>query len=351
MSGNDYLSYRRETERSKDLVSDDSETRRRSEEARKIRMRGATAKAAHEAPREHAKPLAVSAEPIIASLANNVIGVPPKEVEEVHIALIDNSGSNAKIATGMRDRASYMRALFDSLAGNAGFATVFFSDHCDGPRGLFQDVGYTTPGTDGDKVLRASIAQVRSSGGGDAPEAIECALKRAAEFDFGHVPKERRYLYLVSDQVAHGMGYNPRDDDGCPNQVHWRHSVEQVHQTFASFQVIASGEDSRIFNLQKQFIAEERWRYDLMDFATGQLTHDERCGLVANGLVFLVARNRGAQTVNLFLQTLAEKWLAEPMYGSNTLPRARRQIGDFANYLEITDQERGELMAKIFPEL
>lgn len=146
---------------------------------------------------------------------------------------------------------------------------------------------------------------------------------------------------------AHGMGYDGTDA-GCPEQKDWRKSLAKVHKTFGAFQVVASGSDREVFALQKKFLAEDRLKFDLMDLATGKLTHEERCRLVTNALLLFVARNRGFQTVSTFLMILLEKWLAEPQYGSETLPRARRQITDFCQYLEVSEDKKAELLRQIF---
>jgi len=310
-------------------------------------MRGASEKASSEPAREHAKPPEPIRHRIDSSLARNGITTPPKKAAEAHIIMVDNSGSNAAIADSLKRSAGYLHAVCGQIAGDATLAMLFFSDHCDGEL-LFQEADYTTPGKDGENVLRASIDQIRSASGGDEPEAIECALLRACELDFGHIPQAKRYLYLVSDQVAHGMGYKGGDDSGCPQQKNWKKSLEKVHETFGTFQVVASGQDRETFALQKQFLAKDRLKFDLMDLATGKLTHEERCRLVTNALLLFVARNRGEQTVSTFLMILVEKWLAEPQYGSDTLSRARRQIEDFCQYLEIEDGKKAELMKQIF---
>ena len=74
----------------------------------------------------------------------------------------------------------------------------------------------------------------------------------------------------------------------------------------------------------------------------------QRCRLVTNALLLFVARNRGLQTVTMFLMILVEKWLAEPQYGSETLPRAKRQIADFCQYLEIDETKKADLLERIF---
>jgi len=346
MSTNSYDSY---SERMRDarLYSDPNpEVRDEAWARRGARMRGASEKASFEPAREHAKAPEPIRHKIDSSLAKNKITTPPKKAAEAHILMIDNSGSNRAIADSLKRAAGYLHAVCGQIAGDATFAMLFFSDHCDGAA-IFQEADYTTPGKDGENVLRASIDQIVGAGGGDEPEAIECALLRVCDLDFGHIAKDKRFLYLVSDQVAHGMGY-PGKDDGCPDQKDWRRALKKVHQTYGSFQVVASGQESEVFNLQKQFIAEDRRQYDLMDLATGKLSHEERCRLVTNAVLLLIARNRGLQTATTFLMLLVEKWLAEPQYGSQTLPRARAQIKDFCQYLEISEEKKADLLNQLF---
>jgi hypothetical protein len=347
MSTASYESYSDRMNEARLYSDSNREVREEAWERRRSRMRGASEKAAHEPARAHAKvpePIRVK---IDASLARTKITTPPKKAAEAHVILVDNSGSNAAIAESLKRSAGYLHAVCAQIAGDASLSMIFFSDHCDGDL-IFQEADWTTPGKTGENVLRASIDQIRNASGGDEPEAIECALLRASELDFGHISKEKRYLYLVSDQVAHGMGYDDGSDSGCPQQKDWKKSLKKVHENYGSFQVVASGQDREVFNLQKKFLAENRLQYDLMDLATGRLTHEERCRLVTNALLLFVARNRGFQTVSTFLMILLEKWLAEPQYGSDTLRRARAQIEDFCQYLEVSDKKKAELLKQIF---
>jgi hypothetical protein len=346
MSGGSYSTYRGATSLSEKYLSDDEGVRNRAAEERAAALRRSRESAAREAPRTRAKEVSREAE-IRAdlSLADNHIGTPPAEAEEVHVFLVDNSGSNEAISTAIRRACGHIHANAGILAGNSVIAIQFFSDHEDGHL-LFQEANYTMPGEQGEAILRASVARIRNANGGDLAEAIECALKRATEYPFGSISKEHRRLYLITDSAGHGMGME--DDIGCPHQVFWKTSLKQVHETYDTFQVIATGNDPGIFELQKKFLAEERIRFDLMDLATGGLTHTERCRLVPNAILFFLARNRGGQGVLLFLSTLFQKWLEDPQYGSDTERRARLQISDFARYLEITEGEREELLKKVF---
>lgn len=346
MSGKTFGDYSSYTERSGSLRSEDGEIRKRAEEDRASRIRKDAVRTMHEAPRTNAKAAEKNTEFVDTSLARNTITTPPKEANKLVIYLIDNSGSNRMIADALRNGAGYLHAMLSIVSNETTAAFQFFSDHVDGAR-LFQEADYTTPGEQGAKVLRASISRISGAGGGDEPEAIECALHRAAQYDFEHIAKKNRQLILVTDVVAHGMGM--RDDDGCPHQGNWRRSLEEVHEMFGSFQVVASGDNREAFELQKQFIAPERRRFDLMDLATGRLTHEERCRLVGNAVLVLAARQAGRQAFEGFLMTLFEKWLAEPLYGSNTLSKAKEQINSFLAYSEGTPEEIERMRQRIFP--
>ncbi len=351
MTAGDYSNYEnRYEDRVRAYRSEDSYARERAEEERAAELSRAAARTRTEAPRERAKPMAAAPQRTIQpSLAQNEIKEPPKSATTLHVVLVDNSGSNRTISRALRNGAGYLHAMLKIFAPTSSIAFIFFSDHKDDD-GLMQQVNYTLPSQKGAEVLLASIANVRDADGADAPEAIECVLRAAARLPFGEVPKGRRCLYLVSDQVAHGMSQGRQHDDGCPEQCDWRLSLEEVHEAYGAFRVVASGDDSRILQLQKQFIAPERWRYDLLDLATG-LSHDERCRLVTNALLFFIARQSGAQTVEGFLMTLVEKWMQDPQYGANTARNARRQITAFAEYLEIDEPARKKLLEKVFAGL
>ncbi len=340
MSGGNYNDYGSRTQRTRDIYSEDATVSRRAEEERQRRMREDAERASREAPRERAKPMETKKVEVDTSLARNRIGAPPKEAEELTILLIDHSASNKLISRAVRQGGAYLHAILAALAPRGTIAIIFFSDHSDGDE-LMQEADYTIPGERGVQILRASIDKVRDANGGDLPEAIECALLRASNLNFGKIPKEKRHLILVSDQVAHGMsGKGGQHDEGCPDQVHWKDSLKRVHDAYSTFQMIACGDQPHIFELQKQFIAPERQQFDLVDMSTGRLTHDERCRLVTNFVLLLVARSRGEQTVEGFLLTLVEKWIAEPQYGAETIPRAKQQIKNFLQYIEISDRER-----------
>jgi hypothetical protein len=234
-----------------------------------------------------------------------------------------------------------------ALDPQAQIAFIFFSDHCDG-RNLRQDADWVTPDEEGDAIMFASIDAIRNADGGDEPEAIECILHMAAALDFGHVAKKDRHLYLVTDVVAHGMGM--RGDGGCPthDDSFWRTALQEVNDTFGTFQVIGTADNQSAARLQCQFITDPtRLAFDFLDVSDVR-SHEHRCGITGNAVLFLIARNRSPQAVEGFLLALFEKWLTEPLFGANTELNAREAIKRFMRFLEMSDEEKKRLEEKIF---
>jgi hypothetical protein len=266
---------------------------------------------------------------------------PKPGIKRVHIVLTDNSGSNRRIAEHQKESSGYIMANLSIIDPESQLAINYFSDHCDG-KNIQQIADFVTPDKEGDKTLFSTTQHIDPAGGGDAPEAIECALWDVCKIDFGDATE--KHLYLVTDVVAHGMGL--AGDDGCPAQRDWRRSLEEVAKTFTSFSVIGCGDDARVGELQKQFIAKDRLQYDLIDLSEIR-DINYRLGITVNSVLFLIARTRGMQTVELFLGSLYEKWLKEPLFGANTDLAAKEAIRRFAKYLEAPKADIDKMLSKI----
>jgi len=343
MSGNSYRSY---SDRSDDYTPPvrgfDSPTRerefhtKRKERVEKARSDISKGRAAP-APKRNVEDV------YDRQLARNTVTEPKPGTKRVHVVLIDNSGSNRRIANHLQHSSGYLLATLGAIDPDSQICFMYFSDHCDGPQ-IMQPVDYVSPDEQGDKILHSSIRHVKNAGGGDAPEAIECALIDACEIPFGDVWE--RHLYLVTDVVAHGMGM--REDDGCPRNRNVEDSLELVKKTFVSFQVIGCGNDPQTAQLQRKFITNhERLPYDLVDLSAID-SHTHRCGITGNAVLFLIARHQGNQAVEAFLMALYEKWLTEPIFGANTDLSAREAIQRFTKYLEMPKDEQDRMLIKIF---
>jgi len=344
MSGDSYRSYNDGASRYRGFASDDASERRRAETSRAERVAESRTRIEEgnipEPPKRDTEDL------YDRRAVRLGIKKPPKSAKRLHVALVDNSGSNRKIAEHTRASSGYLLSTLGIIDGVSALALNYFSDHCDGDR-LMQGVDWVLPNEAGDRQLLSSMRHIEQASGGDEAEAIECALAQACELDFGGLPKEARHLYLITDVVAHGMGL--RDDRGCPEQCNWRKSLEKVRETYASFEVIGSGDDSSTARLQAQFLTPERLPYDLIDLSEVPET-EHRMRITTNALLLLIARRNGLQSVQTFLMALYEKWLAEPIFGANTDLSAREAIRRFLKYLEIDEAARRAFEKKIFAE-
>ncbi|NTW21940.1 hypothetical protein HGA34_00150 [Candidatus Falkowbacteria bacterium] len=328
-------SYEESFSRTKKAFTGDAGTRAKESEARGERIHRAketVTEEKHEETRE---------EKVDPSKIRLGITKPSTTAKRVHIFLVDNSGSNRAIAEGLRKSSGYLSAVHGVIDPESDFANIFFSDHCDGSR-IMQEVDYVPPTPEGDLILLSTISRIYPAGGGDAPEAIECAMKRACELDFGGALY--KHLYLVSDEVAHGMGRS--GDDGCPLQVNWRDELERVHETYDTFEVIGCGNEAKVAELQKKFLSPERLAYDFIDLSAIK-EHEHRLGITANAILFLVARKQGIQMVEVFLAGLYEKWLASPVFGANTEMKAKEAIRRFGKYLEAPESEIEAMMQRV----
>jgi hypothetical protein len=334
------------------------EERRRIEQERQERLRRSRAaaqkleddraRARQEAERKR-KTEQAKREAYSASLVRDTITKPHKDAEEVWIIRIDNSGSNRAIADHLKETAGYLLASLDMLNPKAQLQMDFFSDHCDGPR-IMQPVDFVFPNEEGSRTLVSTIEHMAPAHGGDNPEAIECVLHEACNIDFGHIPKEKRHLILVTDELAHGMARPTRfdRDDGCPLQRNWALESERARETFGTFEIVGCSNYPQMRNFQAAFLAEERRHWDIIDLSEVK-SPEHRLGIVGNAILFLMARSLGDQAAEMFLAFLYEKWLSDPIFGSNSDLMAREAICRFFKYLEGVDaSEHDALAQKIF---
>jgi hypothetical protein len=276
------------------------------------------------------------------SLVKNKITEPATNTQRIHIVIVDNSGSNRIIAEHFRKTSGYFTSVLNVIDPTSQIAFMYYSDHCDGDN-INQEVDFISPNQQGDKILFSTLKHIKSVSGGDAPEAFECALHDACQIQFSN--SEFQHLYLITDEVAHGMGED--GDRGCIYQRDWKQSVKNVYETYTSFEVIGCGNDKNVGRLQTQFIQKpERLTYDLIDLSS-IYEDDHRRAIVSNALLFLIARKTGMQTLELFLSFLYEKWLEEHIFGKDSDNRAKEMIKRFGKFIEAPEEDIEKLMQKI----
>lgn len=279
------------------------------------------------------------------ALVKNTITQPSSKSERGYVILVDNSGSNRKIADHLKKSSGHMMAALNAIDPRGAFAWDYFSDHGDGQR-RDQFIDWVRPDETGDRILFSTLCETYDADGGDAPEAIECSLAQVCDFDFAHIEKPNRHLILVTDVVAHGMGLTP--DRGCPQNVDWRESVRRANETFGSFTVVGCSGEPEIGRLQTQFITDKkRLPYDLIDLSEIE-SHTHRLAITGNAVLFLVARTKSMQAVELFLSGLYEKWLEDPIFGANTEMGAREAIKRFGKYLEAPPDKVDAMLKRVF---
>lgn len=266
---------------------------------------------------------------------------PDHAAQRAYVVLVDNSGSNRSIAEHLKGASGYLTGMLKAVDGGARVAFVYFSDHSDGDL-CMQEADFVAPTPEGDKQLYNTMLKTLGAGGDDIPEAIECAVMRATEVDFAHVPRDRRTLILVTDSVPHGMeGFaaTGERDNGCPRQVSWRAAMAAAREVYGEFVLVGSGKDPAMRGFQRRLFetspgvedAEAVGRNFIDLSGIPEARH--RNGIVGNALLFVMARACGKQTVEAFLGNLYAKWLENPIFGDDTDRRARERIRSFGLYL------------------
>lgn len=279
------------------------------------------------------------------NLAKNRITHPSSQATDVIVVAVDNSGSNATIAQHLRDSSAHLVSFLKAINPRVEIAWVYFSDHGDGP-GLKQEVDFLQPTQEGDKIMFSSLRQVNPAGGGDFPEAIECTLKDIAEIDFGHVPRERRALILVTDSVPHGMSGHGERDDHCPHQVDWRKSMASCREVFNSFEFVACGDNDRIARVQATMMKDDSDTLENFINLSSIPEASHRKGIVGNVILFLAARRQGFQTVEMFLAMLYRSWMESPIFGTESDVLAKERIRSFGKYIIGVEQSKIDAMMR-----
>jgi len=281
------------------------------------------------------------------SLVRLGITTPASDAEGLYYVLVDNSASNDLIRSHIRATVEYVLGTACALLPKHQIVFDFVSDHEDGDSLFMQEIDYVFPDEQGVKTLGSSVQHVYNADGGDIPECFACPLERISKLNFGKVPKERRHIILVTDSIPHGFGWE--GDNGCDARLEWGSTLRKVQETFATFQVIGCPMpgDRIMLKLQKKMLPEGKARYDFLDISTVR-DHERRKALVSTAILFLMARNKGRQTVEGFLAALYLKWLKEPIFGGQTDSNAREQITTFATYIEASQEEIDALLERIF---
>jgi hypothetical protein len=173
------------------------------------------------------------------------------------ILAFDTTGSMRPYLHNVREKIDYLcQGLFKLM--NIRIALVGVGDHCDGPF-LFQRF----PLTDDVAVMQRAVHDIRSTSGGDYPEAFECLFKDLNENPMW--PWDRPTLVvLITDSVPHGLSGG--GDAGCPDEVDARVELAKLQKKVKTFYLVNCGNHAEAVAIQKTLVKSENQFLQLPDF-------------------------------------------------------------------------------------
>lgn len=173
------------------------------------------------------------------------------------ILAFDTTGSMRPYVQNVREKIDYLcQGLYKLM--DIRIALVGVGDHCDGPF-LLQRF----PLTNDLAVMQQAIHDVRSTSGGDYPEAFECLFKDLV--DNPTWPWDRpTIVVLITDSVPHGM--SGEGDAGCPDEVDAREQLTRLQARAKTFYVVNCGNHASAIAIQKTLVKSENQFLQLPDF-------------------------------------------------------------------------------------
>lgn len=173
------------------------------------------------------------------------------------ILAFDVTGSMSPWIQNVREKVDYLaQGLFKLMDVKIGLIGV--GDHCDGPF-LLQPHPLT-----GDlEAVRRSVNEIRSTSGGDFPEAFECLFKHLNE-DPRWTWDRPTILVLITDSVPHGMA--GAGDAGCPDGVDASAELARLQQKLKSFYLVNCGNHEASIRIQRTLVKSDNYFLQLDNF-------------------------------------------------------------------------------------
>jgi Mg-chelatase subunit ChlD len=171
------------------------------------------------------------------------------------ILAFDTTGSMRPWIQNVREKVDYLsEGLFKLMDIRIGLIGV--GDHCD-EQFMIQAHPLTRELAD----MKRAVHDIRSTSGGDYPEAFECLFKYLNE-----QPKPERptVLVLITDSVPHGM--SGEGDAGCPDNVDARAELATLMKRLRSFYLVNCGNHEASIRIQKTMVKSENYFLQLTDF-------------------------------------------------------------------------------------
>ncbi len=173
------------------------------------------------------------------------------------ILAFDTTGSMRTWLQNVRVKVDYLvKGLFKLM--DIRISLIGVGDHCDGD---FMLQAY--PLSSKLKDLRKAIHDIRSTSGGDYPEAFECLFKNLNEDPMWKYERPT-VLVLVTDSIPHGM--LGAGDAGCPDDVDARVELDKLFEKLKSFYLVNCGNHAASIAIQKTLVKSENYFLQLEDF-------------------------------------------------------------------------------------
>jgi Mg-chelatase subunit ChlD len=173
------------------------------------------------------------------------------------ILAFDTTGSMRAWIQNVREKIDYLsQGLFKLM--DIRIALIGVGDHCD-DQFMLQVHPFTSDLAD----MQRAVHDIRSTSGGDYPEAFECLFK--------HLNDHPRWsgarpmvLVLITDSVPHGM--SGEGDAGCPDNVDAREELAKLMTKVRSFYLVNCGNHEASIRIQKTMVKSDNYFLQLTDF-------------------------------------------------------------------------------------
>lgn len=173
------------------------------------------------------------------------------------ILAFDTTGSMRPWIQNVREKVDYLsEGLFKLM--DIRIALIGVGDHCD-EQFMLQAYPYTEELAD----MRRAVHDIRSTSGGDYPEAFECLFKLLNDEPRWHGDRPV-VLVLITDSVPHGMA--GEGDAGCPDGVDARAELERLMKRLRSFYLVNCGNHEASIRIQKTLVRSDNYFLQLTDF-------------------------------------------------------------------------------------
>jgi Mg-chelatase subunit ChlD len=178
----------------------------------------------------------------------------PKKPLDLILAF-DTTGSMRPWIQNVREKIDYLsQGLFKLM--DIRISLIGVGDHCD-EQFMLQVHPFTREIAD----MQRAVHDIRSTSGGDYPEAFECLFKHLNGQPKGERPT---VMVLITDSVPHGL--SGEGDAGCPDNVDARAELEELMKRLRSFYLVNCGNHEASIRIQKTLVKSENYFLQLTDF-------------------------------------------------------------------------------------